>query len=70
MPEGYFFDSFDYASMRRALLEPLGPNGDLAYRSAVFDYRTDAPVAAPVQQAVPDAILLFDGVFLLRLMWW
>ena len=36
-PEGYYHDSFDYAALRAALLEPLGPRGNRAYRRAVFD---------------------------------
>lgn len=64
-PEGYFEDSFDYAALREALL-PLGPGGSRRYRRAVFDYRTDMPVALPKEEAPEDAVLLFDGVFLLR----
>src|SRR5262249_48623606 len=48
------------------LLAPLGPGGSRRYRTAVFDFRTDAPVDAPLQEAPADAVLLFDGVFLLR----
>ncbi len=65
-PEGYYCDSFDHAAVRRELLEPLGPCGDRRYRTAPFDYREDAPVDSPLLQAPVDAILLFDGVFLLR----
>lgn len=65
-PEGYYRDSFDYAALRAALLDPLGPGGDLTYRRCVFDYRWDRPVAASTRAAAPDSILLFDGVFLLR----
>ena len=65
-PEGYYLDSFDYDALRDALLDPLGPGGSRAYRRAVFDYRDDAPRAEPVSHASEDAILLFDGVFLLR----
>ena len=65
-PEGYFRDSFDYAALRAALLEPLGPGGDARYRRRVFDYRTDERVESPIEVALPDSILLFDGVFLLR----
>jgi uridine kinase len=64
--EGYYLDSFDHAALRAALLDPLGPGGSRKYRRARFDWRTDEPVDAPVQLASPDAILLFDGVFLLR----
>lgn len=65
-PEGYYHDSFDHAALRAALLEPLGPRGNRAYRRAVFDYCTDAPVREPLQIVPADAVLLFDGVFLFR----
>jgi Panthothenate kinase len=65
-PEGYFHDSFDYAALRAALLEPLGRGGGSRFRRRIFDYRADEPVVSPVEVALPDSILLFDGVFLLR----
>jgi uridine kinase len=65
-PEGYFHDSFDLARLRNALLDPLGPMGSRRYRTAVFDYRTDKPLHLPEEEAPADAVLLFDGVFLLR----
>ncbi len=65
-PEGYFRDSFDYTALRRRLLDPLGPEGDLGYRVACFDYRRDAPVEPPTERAEPDSILLLDGIFLQR----
>jgi len=65
-PEGYFHDSFNYHALLDALLRPLGPGGSLEFRRAVFDFRTDQPVVAPLERAEPDTILLFDGVFLLR----
>jgi uridine kinase len=64
--EGYFLDSFDYASLRAELLDPLGPNGTRRFRSAVFDHKTDRRVDVPCENAVRDAILLLDGVFLQR----
>jgi uridine kinase len=63
--EGYFRDSFNRTAVIEALLEPLGPTGDRRYRRTVFDFRLDAPVTAPVQEAPIDGVLLFDGVFLL-----
>lgn len=65
-PEGYFLDSFDYAAVRRELLEPLGPEGNRKLRTAVFDYRVDRAVDSPARIAGDDAVLLFDGVFLQR----
>jgi len=65
-PEGCFFDSFDLEALRTELLDPLGPGGNRRYRAAVFDHWRDEPIAAEVQVAPDDAVLVFDGVFLLR----
>jgi uridine kinase len=65
-PEGAYHDTFDYPALRSALLDPLGPAGDRRYRTAVFDYRTDQAVNQPIQHAPSGAVLIFDGVFLLR----
>lgn len=61
---GYFLDSFDHAALRAELLDPLGPGGDRSFRRAVFDHRSDQPLAMPREHACADAILLCDGVFL------
>ena len=65
-PAGYYDDSFDYDALRSVLLEPLGPQGSRRFRRMAFDYRTDAPSMTEEELAPADAILLFDGVFLLR----
>jgi uridine kinase len=65
-PEGYYLDSFNYEALRRELLEPMGPMGSRRFRTAVFDYRSDRAVEGPTRVASGDAVLLFDGVFLLR----
>jgi uridine kinase len=65
-PEGYYLDSFDYPVLREKLLVPLGQIGDLRFRTAVFDLRSDSRREAPWEVAAPNSILLFDGVFLLR----
>jgi uridine kinase len=65
-PEGYYYDSFNYQALTESLLVPLGHGGSHQYRSAVFDYRTDSEVQIPIQVAEVNAVLLFDGVFLLR----
>jgi uridine kinase len=72
-PEGFYFDSYDYAALRRYLLDPLGPGGSGLYRSVVFDHVTDSPVPAQTRAAPPGAALILDGLFLhreeLRGMW-
>jgi uridine kinase len=65
-PEGYYEDSFDYDALRHRVLEPLGPGGTRRYRAAMFDVRSDAPAPAADAVAPPDAVLLCDGIFLLR----
>jgi len=65
-PEGYYHDSFDYDSVRGELLEQLGPGGSLRYRTATFDHRTDQFIYEPLQTAPANAVLLFDGIFLMR----
>ena len=65
-PEGYFRDSFNYDALIENLLEPLGPAGSWQYRAAAFDYKTDSPVISPLLRAPENAVLLLDGIFLLR----
>nr|WP_255604239.1 hypothetical protein [Oscillochloris sp. ZM17-4] len=65
-PEGFFHDSYDYAQLWAALIDPLSPGGDGRYRTAAFDHRTDSPVVAPEEQAATGDILVFDGIFLHR----
>ncbi|HEX2051306.1 MAG TPA: cytidylate kinase family protein [Actinomycetota bacterium] len=64
--EGCYHDSFDYDALHRVLLDPLGPGGDRRFTRAVSDYRTDTMLSEPVTTAPADAVLVFDGVFLLR----
>lgn len=65
-PEGCYFDSHDCASIRAVLLDPLGPGGDRRYQPAIYDRDTDTALSPPLATAGPDAVLLFDGVFLMR----
>jgi uridine kinase len=64
--EGCYFDAHDRAALGRVLLDPLGPGGDRRFQHAVYDQDTDTPLSPPVMTAPADAVLLFDGVFLLR----
>ncbi len=65
-PRGYYQDSFNYEAVIKMLLIPLGPGGNRKHHRRVFDYRADAPTPEPPSAAPLDAVLLFDGVFLLR----
>ncbi|MEV6846331.1 uridylate kinase [Actinoplanes sp. NPDC051411] len=64
--EGCYFDTHDYDALNRVLLDPLGPDGDRRFQHAVYDHTTDTALSPPVTTAPVDAILLFDGVFLMR----
>ena len=65
-PEGYYRDSFNYEILQRDLLIPLGPGGNRKFRRASFNFREDAAIPEIWDEAPANAILLFDGVFLLR----
>ncbi|MEV6104233.1 cytidylate kinase family protein [Streptomyces sp. NPDC051940] len=64
--EGCYFDAHDRAALCRVLLDPLGPGGDRRFQHAVYDKDTDTAHAQPAMTAPEGAVLLFDGVFLLR----
>ena len=64
--EGCYHDSFDFEALHRVLLDPLGPGGDRRFRQAVYDRQTETALSLPLTTAPADAVLLFDGVFLLR----
>lgn len=65
-PEGYFRDSFNNSALISHLLAPLGPNGNLTFKTEIFDYQTDSVVFALAERADLKAVLLLDGVFLFR----
>jgi len=65
-PQGYYEDSFNLPSLLSDLLHPLGPEGDRRYTLARFDLSGEAEIEPLWERASPDAILLFEGVFLHR----
>lgn len=64
--EGCYFDTHDYEALNRVLLDPLGPGGDRRFRPAVYDHASDTAISPPVTTAPAGAVLVFDGVFLMR----
>ena len=64
--EGCYFDTHDNEALNRVLLDPLGPGGDRRFQHAVYDHTADTALSPPVTTAQADAVLLFDGVFLMR----
>ncbi len=64
-PEGYYRDSHDLRSLESELLQPF-IEGNGLFRSAIFDEPTDRAIAPDRQQVPPQAVLVFDGLFLHR----
>lgn len=65
-PEGFYLDSYDYAALRRALLEPLRQKPPAPCCTAVFDHRTDQAVPVDWLDVAPKRLLILDGIFLHR----
>lgn len=64
-PVGYVHDSFDYPQLMAELLRPFATGAPLV-RRRVFDWRTDTPIEQSPTPVPERAVLVFDGVFLLR----
>lgn len=59
--------SFDYSLLRRVLIDPFHTGGSTGFVLTGFDVDRDQPVFQPKwMSAGPDAILIMDGVYLLR----
>lgn len=65
-PLGFFEDSYDYASLRRLLLDPLGPGGDRTYVTAIHDVDRERPLEVTTETAPERSVLVLDGIFLHR----
>lgn len=76
-PEGYYRDSYDYATFRRVLIDPFRDGAQTAgatgFQLAAFDVVRDAPEESQWVSAPRDAVLVVDGIFLhrpeLRALW-
>jgi uridine kinase len=64
--EGYYRDAYNYESIRKNLLEPLGPFGNNHYKMLVFDLNEDVEVKGSFKVASQNSILIVDGSFSLR----
>ncbi|MEU8050053.1 cytidylate kinase family protein [Micromonospora haikouensis] len=64
--EGCYLHTHDHDALNRMLLDPLGPGGDRRFQHAVYDHTTDTALSPSLRTAPTDAVLIFDGVFLMR----
>ncbi|WP_442575211.1 uridine kinase [Microbacterium sp. F51-2R] len=69
-PQGFYLDSFDYATFRRVLIDPFRAGRQTAattgFQLAAFDVDRDAPIESAWVTAPRDAVLIVDGIFLHR----
>lgn len=64
--QGFYENSYDYATFRRVLLGPFRLAGSTGFQTEFFDLKRDVPFESRWQTGPADAILIVDGVFLLR----
>lgn len=64
-PEGFFRDSYDYAALKRLLLDPLA-RGDRQVVRRIYDVEAEALVEPVAESAADVDVLVFDGIFLHR----
>lgn len=64
-PEGYYLDSFDYECLAADLLTPFR-DGTSTVRTRTYDFRTESTTDEAAVTVPEVAVLVFDGVFMLR----
>ena len=64
--ETFYSDAYDFPTLHALLLGPLGPGGSRRYRTRWHDGWKEGEIAEPERVAPDDAVLIFEGVFLLR----
>jgi uridine kinase len=62
--EGFFRHAMNFHALRDELLDPLGPDGSLVYRTSVYDVFVSRVNLSPQFRAERTQILLLDGLFL------
>lgn len=69
-PDGFYRDSYDYATFRRVLIDPFRDGAQTGattgFQLAAFDVARDAPVESEWVTGPLDAVLIVDGIFLHR----
>lgn len=69
-PEGFYRDSYDYATFRRVLVDPFREGAQTAgatgFQLTAFDLVRDAQAESQWVSAPRDAVLVIDGIFLHR----
>ena len=64
--ETFYAEAYDFPTLHTLLLGPLGPGGSRRYRTRWHDGWNEGEIAEPERVAPDDAVLIFEGIFLLR----
>jgi uridine kinase len=64
--QGFYQDSYDLAAFRRVLLGPFRLAGSTGFQTTFFDLQRDVLFESRWETGPADAILVVDGLFLLR----
>jgi len=65
-PEGYYRDAYNYESLIKDVLLPLGPGGNGRYVERAFDLDSDTPINLKPTHAPVGSVVILDASFLLR----
>lgn len=63
---GYYDDAYDFGSLSRRVLLPLGPGGTGVYAVRVHDLESDFLIDTEMAKAPSGAIVIFDATFIQR----
>ncbi len=64
--ESYYDEAYDYEALVERLLDPLGPGGDRRVQLRYWQAYSDEPGPSETLRVGEDAIVVVDGIFLLR----
>jgi hypothetical protein len=65
-PDAFYQLWYDFAALRREVLDPLAPDGRGSWLPRLRDRRTDRSVRADLEPAAAGTVAVVDGRFLLR----
>jgi hypothetical protein len=65
-PDAFYDLWYDFAALRREVLDPLGARGRGRWLPRLRDRLTDRSVREPAREAAPGTVAVVDGRFLLR----
>lgn len=65
-PDAFYDLWYDFAALRREVLDPLAPGGRGSWLPRLRDPKTDRSVRDPIRTAAPGTVAVVDGRFLMK----